>query len=92
MRKKLYAVLGIALWCLLSVGGLLSLQYNCCDEPSCVDCSCLQCFLNLNNATEPCVAIFDVPQKLCQKVVVYQAALNLLEPTFEIDQPPKILI
>ncbi len=89
MRKKLYAVLGLVLWCLLSLGGLLSLHYNCCGEPSCVDCSCLQCFMNLNNATEPCVAIFDVPQKLCQKVVVYQAILNLLEPTFEIDQPPK---
>jgi len=48
--------------------------------------------MNLNNATEPSVAIFDVPQKIGQKLFVYQAALYLLEPTFEIDQPPKTLV
>jgi len=92
MRKAGLAVVGFLLCLSFSLASLPSFHSSCCDESLCVDCFCLQCLMQINNFIEPSAATFDVTQKVCQKVFVCQASLDLLEPTFEIDQPPRTLL
>ncbi len=92
MRKTGLAVVGFLLCLSFSLASSHFFDSDCCDESVCVDCFCLQCLTQINNSIEPSAATFDVPQKVCQKVFVCQASLDLLEPTFEIDQPPRTLL
>ena len=92
MRRIKLTVIGLVILCSFILANSPSFDYDCCEETDCVDCFCVQCLIHVNNVIEPSAMIYDVPQNVCQSMFVYQASLNLPEPTFEIDQPPKPLI
>jgi len=92
MTRTWLAALGLVVLCSSILATSPAFDSDCCEDSFCVDCVCIQCLMYFNNIIEPCAITFDVPQKTCQSLFVYQASLDLLEPTFEIDQPPKPLI
>jgi hypothetical protein len=92
MRRIKLAVIGLVILCSFILADSPSFDYDCCEGADCVDCFCVQCLALFNNIIEPSAITFDAPEKICQSTFAYQASLDLLEPTFEIDQPPKTLI
>ena len=92
MRRIKLTVIGVVILCSFILANSPSFEYDCCEDIDCVDCFCVQCMVHFNNVIGPSAITLDVPQKICQSMFVYQASLDLPEPTFEIDQPPETLI
>ncbi|OGP79337.1 MAG: hypothetical protein A2V86_04355 [Deltaproteobacteria bacterium RBG_16_49_23] len=88
--KRLQSITGVLLF-FFALAIAPCFESDCCAETLCVDCFCVQCLMNFNNLIEPSQPVFHLPQNSAQNLFVHQASLNLLEPAFEIDQPPKIL-
>ena len=92
MRRIKLTVIGVVILCSFILANSPSFDYDRCGEADCVDCFCVQCLTHFNNVIGLSAITLDVPQKICQSMFVYQASLDLLEPAFEIDQPPETLI